>query len=95
MDRDHGVELSWVPTAGLTATACEALVKAVARIPLAWLLAPREGELFDSPDEVYARLQGFTLGVGFVVIKGQAWGRTIAVSIIVQRPRMTASCLSR
>jgi hypothetical protein len=42
--------------AGLTATAREALIKAVARVPLAWLLAPKECELFDKPDEVYARL---------------------------------------
>jgi hypothetical protein len=33
------------------------------------MLAPREGELSDSPDEVYAALQGYALGVGFAVIK--------------------------
>jgi len=44
-DTDLGVEFSWAPAAGLTATAREALVKAVARVPPAWLLAPREGEL--------------------------------------------------
>jgi len=70
-DRDLGVGFSWAPPAGLNATACEALVKAVARVPLAWLLAPREGELFDSPDEAYARPQGYALGAGFAVIKGQ------------------------
>jgi hypothetical protein len=55
----------------LTATAREALVKAVARVPPAWLLAPREGELFNRSEEVYARLQGYALGAGFAVIKGQ------------------------
>ena len=44
------IEPSWAPLAGLTATVREALVKAVARVPFAWLLAPREGELFDKPD---------------------------------------------
>jgi hypothetical protein len=33
-DRDLGVEFSWAPPAGLTVTACEALVKAVARAPV-------------------------------------------------------------
>ena len=51
-DRDLGVEVSWAPPAGLTATACETLVKAVARIAPAWLFAPREGELFDRHEEV-------------------------------------------
>jgi hypothetical protein len=55
-DMDLGVEFSWAPPAGLTATAREALVKAVGRVPTAWLLAPMEGELFDRPEEVYARL---------------------------------------
>jgi hypothetical protein len=70
-DTDLGVEFSWAPAAGLTATDREALVKAVARVPPAWLLAPREGELFDGPEAVYARLQGYALGAGFAVVKGQ------------------------
>jgi hypothetical protein len=37
---------------------------------LALLLAVGEEELFDSPDKLYARLQGYALGVGFAVIKG-------------------------
>ena len=64
-DRDLGVECLWTPTAGLTATACKALVKGIACVLLAMLLAPKEGELFDSLDKVYARLQGYALGVGF------------------------------
>jgi hypothetical protein len=40
-------------------------------VPLAWMLAPREGELSDSPDEVYAGLQDYALGVGFAVIKAE------------------------
>jgi hypothetical protein len=41
----------------------------IVTVPLVWMLAPKEGELSDSPDEVYAALQGYALGVGFAVIK--------------------------
>jgi hypothetical protein len=58
-DRDLGIESPWAAPAGLTATAREAIERAVTRVPPAWLLAPRRGELFDRPEEVYARLQGF------------------------------------
>ena len=51
-DTGLGLEFSWAPPADLTGTAREALAKAVARVPPAWLLAPREGELFDRPEEV-------------------------------------------
>ena len=64
LDRNVGVESSsWAAPAGLTATAREALVKAVGRVPPAWLLAPEDGELFDRPEEVYSRLQGYALGL--------------------------------
>ena len=64
---NHGVESCWAAPAGLTAPARDALIKAVARVPPAWLLPPGDGELFDKPDEVYARLQGYALGAGFAV----------------------------
>jgi hypothetical protein len=64
--RERGVDSSasvsatpvWSPPSGLTDTARNALIKAVDRVPSAWLLPPRDGELFDRPAEVYARLQG-------------------------------------
>ena len=55
---------------GLTATARTALETAVAHVPTAWLISPQDGELFDRPDEVFARLQGYALGAGFAVVKG-------------------------
>jgi hypothetical protein len=61
----------WAAPAGLTATARDALPKAVARVPPAWLLPLEDGELFDRPEKVYSRLQGYALGAGFAVVKGQ------------------------
>ena len=52
---NHGVGSSWAAPAGLIATAREALVKAVAHVPPAWLLPPRGGELFNTPEEAYSR----------------------------------------
>ena len=75
MDRNVGVEhpastSQWSAPPGLTATARTALETAVARVPTAWLIPPQDGELFDRPDEAFARLQGYTLGAGFAVVKG-------------------------
>jgi hypothetical protein len=54
---NHGVKSSfWAAPAGLTAIARDALVKAVARVPPAWLLSPEDKELFNTPEEVYSRL---------------------------------------
>jgi hypothetical protein len=75
------------------------MTKAVAPPPPIWLLAPREGELFDSPDEVYARLQVYALGAGFAAVQRAEYRackeRTIGVPIMVHRLGTTASCLSR
>jgi len=60
----------WSPPSGLTDTARNALIKAVNRVPSAWLLPPRDGELFDRPAEVYARLQGYALCTDFAVVGG-------------------------
>ena len=68
-NRELGVEFSWAPPAGLIDTAREAPVKAVPVSPC--LVAYHEGELFDRPEEVYARLQGYALGTGFAVARGQ------------------------
>jgi hypothetical protein len=76
--RIQGVESSasalappvWSPPSGLTDIARNALVKAVGRVSLTWLLEPKDGELFDRPEEVYARLQGYSLGAGFAVVGG-------------------------
>jgi hypothetical protein len=69
---NYGVESSlWAAPAGLTATARDALTKAVARVPPAWVLPLEDGELFDRPEEVYSRLQGYALGAGFAVVKRQ------------------------
>jgi hypothetical protein len=46
----------WLAPPGLTATARTALETAVARVPTAWLISPQDGELFDTPDKVVARL---------------------------------------
>lgn len=62
--RERGVDSStsapatpvWSPPSGLTDIARNALTKAVDRVPTAWLLPPRDGELFDRPAQVYARL---------------------------------------
>ena len=75
MDRNVGVEhpantFRWSGPPGLTATARTALETAVAHVPTAWLIPPQDGELFDRPDEVFARLQGYALGTGFAVVKG-------------------------
>ena len=74
--RERGVESStsvlatpvWSPPPGLTDTARNALVKAINRVPPAWLLPPQDGELFDRSAEVYARLQGYALFIGFAVV---------------------------
>ena len=42
----------------------------MARVPTAWLIPPQDSELFDRPDEAFARLQGYALGAGFAVVKG-------------------------
>jgi hypothetical protein len=76
--REQGVDSSasapatpvWSPPSGLTDTARNALIKAVDRVPSAWLLPPQDGELFDRPAEVYARLQGYALSTGFAVVGG-------------------------
>ena len=75
MNRNVGVEhpastSQWSAPPGLTATARTALETAVARVPTAWLIPPQDGELFDRPDEAFARLQGYALGAGFAVVKG-------------------------
>lgn len=76
--RERGVDSSagasdtpvWSPPSGLTDTARNALIKGVDRVPSAWLLPPQDGELFDRPTEVYARLQGYALSTGFAVVGG-------------------------
>jgi hypothetical protein len=78
LHRERGVESSatapatlvWSPPSGLIDIAWNALIKAVDRVPSAWLLLSRDGELFDRPAEVYARLQGYALSTGFVVVGG-------------------------
>jgi hypothetical protein len=60
----------WSPPSSLTDTARNALIKAVDRVPSAWQLPPRDGELFDRPAEVYAHLQGYALSTGFAVVGG-------------------------
>ena len=42
----------------------------MAHVPTAWLISPQDSELFDRPDEAFARLQGYALGAGFAVVKG-------------------------
>jgi hypothetical protein len=50
---NRGVESLWAEPAGLTATARDALEKAVARVPPAWLLPPADRELLDRPGLFY------------------------------------------
>src|SRR2546429_8436211 len=74
MDRNVGVEhpastSQWSAPPGLTATARTALETAVARVPTAWLIPSQHSELFDRPDEAFARLQGHALGAGFAGVK--------------------------
>ena len=76
--RIEGVESSatapapsvWSPPSVLTDTARNALVKAVNWVPVAWLLEPKDGELFNRPEVVYARLQSYSLAAGFAVVGG-------------------------
>jgi len=75
MDRNIGVEhpastSQWSAPPGLTAITHIALETAVARVPTAWLISPQDSEFFDRPDKAFARLQGYTLGAGFAVVKG-------------------------
>jgi hypothetical protein len=44
------------------------LERAIAAIPMPWLLAPKSGEVFESTDICKKRLQTFTLAQGFVVV---------------------------
>jgi hypothetical protein len=48
--------LRWSLSSNLTTTARDALVKAVTQVLSAWLLPPEDSELFNRPEEVYARL---------------------------------------
>jgi hypothetical protein len=64
LNRDLGVltspvtsaVLGWSLSSSLTVIARDALVKAVAQVLSAWLLPPEDGELFNRPKKLYARL---------------------------------------
>ena len=51
----------------------------------AWLLPPKEGEVFNSGKEYLARLQGFTLSRGFVVVTTASNVRRYRFSYIYYR----------
>jgi hypothetical protein len=62
---------SWRPYPELPEGIRNPLVEAVGRLPRAWLMPPKEGELFDTYQAGQQRVLGHSLAAGFVTVGGQ------------------------
>jgi hypothetical protein len=62
---------SWVPHPDLPAGTRGRLVAAVGALPREWLMAPKDGEMFETVQAGQARILGYSLAAGFQTVGGQ------------------------
>jgi hypothetical protein len=68
---EEGESTGWLPHPDLPAGIRGRLVAAVDALPREWLMAPKDGEIFDSVQSGQNRVLGYSLAAGFQSVGGQ------------------------
>jgi len=65
IDEEAGESTSWLPHPDLPAGTRGRLVAAVGALPRKWLMAPKDGEVFDTAQAGQDRVLSYSLAAGF------------------------------